>query len=116
MGVSFTRFSAVVVVALQWIAAIFLMLTGDKYQNIIKDFNATLPSMAVLALQAVKPMVLVPIAVITTAGVVLAEVLLTSAASRIVIQIGVFLFWLAFSGICYFAIILPLFSLIEKLR
>ncbi|MFZ1932138.1 MAG: hypothetical protein WCB27_04630 [Thermoguttaceae bacterium] len=116
MRVSFTRFSVVVIVALQWFAAIFVILLSRKCQTTFKDFNATLPVMSVIALQVAQAMVLVPIAAVTTAVVVAAEMLLTSAASRIVIQIGVFLFWSALTCFCVIALELQLFTLIQNLR
>ncbi len=116
MKIGFTSFRLVVVVALQWIAAIYLIRMGQKYQILFADFGATLPDMSVIALQATKPVVLVPIVLATTLVVVVAEAMPTSAASRIVIQTGVFAFWFAFICLCIIALVVPLFTIVEKLR
>jgi hypothetical protein len=116
MKISFTRFSIVPVVVLQWIAAVCLIHLSRSYQHIFADFRVTLPVLSVLALQATQVMVLVPIAVITTAILVASEALLQSAAFRFGIQMIVLSLWLAFACFCFIALELPLLTLVEKLR
>ena len=116
MKISFTRFSIAPVVVLQWIAAIYLIHVSSAAERIFADFHATLPVMSVIALQANRVMVLVPIAAIITAIVVVAEASLQSAAFRFSIQMIVLSLWLAFTCFCVFAIVVPSFTLIQRLR
>jgi hypothetical protein len=116
MKISLTRFSVVFVIALQWIAAIVMVLLSRKCESIFKDFNATLPDMSVIVLQATQSIVLLPIAAITTAIVVAAEVLLKSTTSRFMIQIAALFLWFAFTCLCVVALGLPLISLCQKLQ
>jgi hypothetical protein len=116
MKISLTRFSIVFVIALQWTAAIVMVLLGHKCENLFKDFHATLPDMSVIVLQATRSVVLLPIAAITTAIVVAAEVLLKSTTSRFVIQVVALLLWFAFTCLCLLALALPLIALCQKLQ
>jgi hypothetical protein len=116
MNVSITRFSVAPVIALQWIAAIAMILLSHKCGRVFADFKATLPGMSTLALQATQAIVLVPLAMITTAIVVLAESLLESAAHRFVVQILVALLWFALTCFCITALTLAVSSVVDKLR
>jgi hypothetical protein len=116
MRISVTRFSVVVAVALQWIAAIALILISRKNERLFADFNATLPHVSAIALQVTKPLVLVPIAMLTTAIVVIAESLLQSVGSRLVIQAIVVVLWAVLAFACLLAIELPLVTIVEKLQ
>jgi hypothetical protein len=116
MAMRFTRFSAAVVVALQWLALAVVIYIACKNERIFRDFNATLPDSSVIALQAARPIVLVPIAVVTTAIVVAAELLLKSATCRSAVQVTILLLWLAFTCFCLIALELPLLTVIEQLR
>jgi hypothetical protein len=115
MGISFTRFSAAVVVALQWLAVIVMIQVSHKNERIFADFNATLPDTAVIASQATKPLVLVPIALLTTAIVMVAETLLKSATGRSVIQVTVLFLWLALTCFCLIALELPLLTILKDI-
>jgi hypothetical protein len=116
MRISFTRLSIAPVVALQWIAAIVLIVIGGKNEGIFKDFNVALPVMSVIALQATRTMVLVPIAVISTAIIVIAEVVLQSEVRRLVVQMVVSFVWFAFACFCLVALELGAYTIVEKLR
>jgi hypothetical protein len=115
MGISITRFSVAAVVVLQWVAIAVLVHLGHSYQHIFADFRATLPGISIIALQATQPIVLVPIAVITTAIVVVAEALLQSATYRSAVQALVLFLWLAFTCFCLIAIEMPLVTILKNI-
>jgi hypothetical protein len=116
MSISFTRFSAAVVIALQWLAVIIMMLIGSRCERIFSDFSVTLPDVSVVALQGTKALVLVPMAMLTTAIVVIAESLLQWAKSRFVIQAIVACSWFGLTCFCIIALLVPVFTTVEKLR
>jgi hypothetical protein len=113
MGISPTRFSAAAVVVLQWLAVLVVIRVGSKNERIFADFNVTLPALSAIALQATQPMVLVPIALATTATTVVAEVLLQSATRRSAVHVIALFLWLALTCFCLIALEIPLLTILR---
>ena len=115
MKISGTRFGVALVLAVQWVAVALLILVVTKYGMIFKDFNATLPAITVAVLNLTQPMLLVPVAAVTTLIVVAAEVLLKSARSRLIIQMVDLSLWIIFTCSCIVVLQFSLLDLIAKL-
>lgn len=117
MGISFTRFSSAIVIALQWVAVAFAVLVSPKYQALFKDFKASssLPAITQVTLKVTRPLLIVPIAALSTAVVVAAELLLKTPASRVVVQAITLCVWFLFTCVCVVTIAVPLLNLITEL-
>ena len=115
MKISITRFSVVLVLLLQWVAVAMLLRVSNGAEKIFADFSVKLPVMTVVALNLTQPILLAPVAALTTLIVVAVEVLLKSGIARFVVQMVSLSLWMVFAGFCFIAIQIPLVSLIAKL-
>jgi hypothetical protein len=117
MGISFTRFSSAVVIAMQWFAVAFAILVTHRYEALFKDFkaNSSLPAITQVTLNVTRPLLIVPVAVLSTVVVLAAELWLRTPASRIVVQAITLCVWFLFTCVCVVTIAVPLFNLITKL-
>ena len=115
MTISSTRFGAALVLTVQWVAVALVLLVVTKYGQVFADFRATLPAVTVVALNLAQPMLLLPLAVVTTLIVVAAEVLLKSQNTRLIVQMVDLSLWIAFPCFCIIVILFSLFDLIAKL-
>jgi hypothetical protein len=115
MKVSITRFSIVLVLVVQWIAAAMVIHFGNIYGRMFLDFSITLPTSAVIALMLAQPELLVPIAVMTTAMLVAAEACMKSEITRLIAQTVNLASWLMFAAFSLIASQWPLIGLIGRL-
>ena len=115
MKVNITRFTAALVLILQWVAVTWAMRIGDSYEKIFADFSVKPPELTAVALKLMQPMLLIPVAIMATLVVVAAEVFLKSIIARFAIQITDLSLWILFTCFCVAVIFPPLFDLISKL-
>ncbi len=116
MRISFTRFSVVVVVvAIQWLAVLAIIRVASRNERIFADFSTMLPRVSVIAMTAAQPKVLALIAGVTTAIVVVAEILLKSATGRSAVRAAILLSWLALTLFCVIGLQMPLFTILNDL-
>jgi hypothetical protein len=94
---------------------LLVIVACGKSAKLFADFNASLPAMTVAALQLGRPVVLIPIAVLTSLSVVAGEVWLKSENMRLGIQMANLCLWLAFACYCIIVVLVSFANLVAKL-
>ena len=115
MKISFTRFSAVLVLLLQWVAVAMLIRTSDGIEQIYMYFNKSPPDMMIVVIIMTQPQVLALLAAATTLIVVAAEVMLRSAVVRFVTQMVDLSVWTTFAFTGVIIMQTAILKLIEEL-
>jgi hypothetical protein len=115
MKINITRFSAVLVIMVQWLVVVMVWRISSGMEKIFLDFNATLPLAAEATLKLTHPLVLAPAAVATSLAVAIAEAMLKSAAMRFAVQVTDLFVWAVFACFCIVVLQTPLLDIIERL-